>query len=180
MLYAFGFERVGVLACDLYFVNPRPEPGQEGPERGVRVEVRMLERGALQGSIYSAQPIAVDRPIWRADLLESVASPPGSLDRAHHHPQFRGWEPGKRHFVPEMSAAPLDFVARRLADLEGMLDAAGIPPAEAGPGDADALRRATPEIVEVVRRLLEGVKAGDLGRPPSDGADLVSARVGWL
>ena len=24
MLYAFGFERVGVLVGDLYFVNPRP------------------------------------------------------------------------------------------------------------------------------------------------------------
>jgi hypothetical protein len=22
MLYAFGFERVGVVVCDLYFVNP--------------------------------------------------------------------------------------------------------------------------------------------------------------
>jgi len=180
MLYAFGFERVGVAVGDLYFVDPRPEPGQEGPERGVRIEVRMLERGELRGSIYSAQPIAVGLPIWRADLLESVDSPPGSLDRAHHHPQFRGWEPGKRHFDPKLSVAPLDFVAGRLADLDGMLDEAGIPLAEVGPGDADALRRAGPEIVEVVRRLLDGVKAGELGRPPSDGADLVSARVGWL
>jgi hypothetical protein len=180
MLYAFGFERVGVVVSDLYFVNPRPEPGQEGPERGVRLEVRLLERGELRGSIYSAQPIAVDRPLWRADLLESVDSPPGSLDRAHHHPQFRGWEPGRRHFVPELSAAPLDFVAGRLADLEGMLAAAGVGRDEVGPGDADALRRGAPEIVDVVRRLLDGVKAGELGRPPSDGADLVSARIGWL
>ena len=72
MLYAFGFERIGVVASDLYFVDPNPGPGQEGPEQGVRVEVRHFERGALQGSIYSAQPIAVERAIWRADLLESV------------------------------------------------------------------------------------------------------------
>ena len=30
MLYAFGFERVGVLVGDLYFVDPRPAKGQEG------------------------------------------------------------------------------------------------------------------------------------------------------
>lgn len=180
MLYAFGFDRVGVVIADLYFVNPRPEPGQEGPERGVRLEVRLLERGELHGSIYSAQPIAVDRPIWRADLLESVESAPGSLDRAHHHPRFSGWEPGKRYFVAEMSLAPLEFVAGRLADLEGMLDESGIPRAEVGPTDPDALRRAVPEIVEVVRRLLDGVRSGELGRAPTDGADPLSARVGWL
>ncbi len=45
MLYAFGFERVGVLAGDLYWVDPRPRPGQVGAERGVRLELRVLERG---------------------------------------------------------------------------------------------------------------------------------------
>jgi len=180
MLYAFGFGRVGVLVSDLYFVNPRPDAGQEGPERGVRLEVRLLEKGEPKGSIYSAQPILVDRPVWRADLLESVASEPGSLDRAHHHPAFRGWEPGRRHFVAEMSAAPLEFVARRLADLEGMLEQSGIPLANADAGDADALRAAAPEIVDAVRRLLDRVKAGELGLPPEDRNELISARVGWL
>jgi len=89
MLYAFGFERVGVVVGDLYFVDPRPAKGQEGAEHGVRVELRVLERGALNGSIYSAQPIEVGRPIWRADLLESVAGRPGSFDRTHYHPVFR-------------------------------------------------------------------------------------------
>ena len=109
MLYAFGFDRIGVLVSDLYFVDPNPGKGQEGPERGVRLEVRMLERGKLHGSIYSAQPISIDRPIWRADLLESVAGPPGSFDRTHHHPAFRGWEPGRRRFVDELTADPLGW-----------------------------------------------------------------------
>src|SRR5687768_3709445 len=65
VLYAFGFERVAVLVGDLYFVNPHPLEGQEGAERGVRLELRMLERRPLQGGIYSAQPIAVERPLWR-------------------------------------------------------------------------------------------------------------------
>ena len=51
MLYAFGFERVGVLVGDLYHLDPRPARGQEGAERGVRVELRVLERGPLKGSI---------------------------------------------------------------------------------------------------------------------------------
>ena len=95
MLYVFGFASIGVVVSDLYFVDPEPGPGQEGAERGVRLEVRMLERGELRGSVYSAQPIAVGRPIWRGDLLESVAGMPGSHDRTHHHPRFTGWEPGR-------------------------------------------------------------------------------------
>jgi hypothetical protein len=43
MLYLFGFHRIGVVLSDLYFVDPNPNPGQEGAERGVRLEVRLLE-----------------------------------------------------------------------------------------------------------------------------------------
>ena len=145
----------------------------------MRLELRMLERRPLRGSIYSAQPILVDRPIWRVDLLEAVASPPGSLDRAHHHPAFDGWEPGERHFVAELSAAPLGHPLERLADLDAVLAQAGVAPDTAGPGDAAALRVALPEIVDVLRRLLDRVAAGELGRPDDD-RDLVSARIGWL
>jgi len=179
MLYAFGFERVGVVVGDLYFLNPRPLPDQPGAERGVRLELRLLERGALRGAIYSAQPIAVDRPLWRVDLLESVASPPGSLDRAHHHPRFRDWDPGPRHFVPELSAAPLAWLAGELSDLDGVLVRAGADPTTAGPSDDEELRRAVPEILDVVRRLLDRVAAGELGGPDDD-RELTSARIGWL
>lgn len=177
MLYAFGFERIGVVASDLYFVDPNPGPGQEGPEQGVRVEIRHFERGELRGSIYSAQPIAVERAIWRADLLESVANP-GTLDRAHHHPRFRGWEPGGRKFVKEMTANPVAWVGKYLSDVEGLLDAAGVPRDEIGATDADDLRTAIPEIMDAVRRLLERVRAGELALPPRDTVD--SARLSWL
>ena len=179
MLYAFGFERLGVVVGDLYFVNPRPLQGQEGAERGVRLELRLLERQPLKGGIYSAQPIAVDRPLWRVDLLESVDSEPGSLDRAHHHLAFDGWEPGKRNFVPELSAAPVEWLAAQLADPDAVLERAGVAPGTVGAGDVASLRAAAPEILDAVSRLLERVAAGELGRPDDD-RELVSARIGWL
>ena len=73
MLYAFGFERVSVLVSDLYFIDPAPLEGQETAERGVRLELRMLERGELKGSIYSAQPIGIGEP--------SVAGGPAGIGR---------------------------------------------------------------------------------------------------
>jgi hypothetical protein len=183
MLYAFGFERVGVLAGDLYFVDPRPAKGQEGAEHGVRVELRVLERGALKGSVYSAQPIEVGRPIWRADLLESVAGRPGSFDRTHYHPVFRDWDPSSRVFARELSADPLGWLGENLADLDGLLAAAGLPADTAGPDDADRLRGVAPEIVAAVRRLLDQVRAGELGAVPRDQTPVgapVSIRAGWL
>src|SRR3984957_16235831 len=170
MLYAFGFERYGVVVGDLYHLDPNPRKGQEGPERGVRLELRVLERGKLRGGIYSAQPIEVGQPVWRADLLESVTGPPGSFDRTHHHPAFRGWEPGRRVFVRELSSDPLGWLGARLADLDGLLASAGFPADAVGPDDAESLLGVGPEIVDVTRRLLEKVHCGELGHPPRDGA----------
>ncbi len=184
MLYAFGFERVGVLVGDLYFVDPQPARGQEDAEHGVRLELRVLERGPLKGSIYSAQPIEVGQPVWRADLLESVAGPPGSFDRTHHHPAFNGWEPGRRVFVRELSADPLGWLGARLADLDGLVASAGFPPDLVGPDDAAGLRGVVPEIIEVTRRLLDKVRSGEFGHPPRDeasaGPGRVGIRAGWL
>ena len=191
MLYAFGFERVGVLVGDLYFVDPQPPRGQEGAEHGVRIELRMLGRMPLRGSIYSAQPIEIGEPVWRADLLETVAGCPGSFDRTHHHPVFSGWDPGRRVFVKELSADPLGWLGEKLADLDGLLAAAGFSPDTAGPDDAQQLREVGPEIVDATRRLLDKVRAGELGNPPRDetsssvaaavsGGEPVSIRTGWL
>ena len=194
MLYAFGFERVGVVAGDMYVIIPSEEgaiiPSQEGAERGVRVEVRLLERGELPGSPYSARPIEVGRPVWRADLLEAADGPPGSLNRAHHHPAFRGWDPGRRVFDPAMTAGPVDWVASELSDLEGLLERAGVPAGEVTAGDAASLRDCLPEIMDAVGRLLRRVRDGELARPPDGKADRAAAprgaepaggvRAGWL
>lgn len=177
MLYAFAFDRIGVLAADLFFVNPDPEEGQEGPEQGVRLEVRQFRRAELRGSVYSATPIEIERPLWRADLLESVSNP-GTLDRAHHHPRFAGWEPGSRQFLPAMTADPLGWVAARLGDLHGLLAGNGSRGVDISAGDAQAVGDAVPQIMAAVERLLAGVRAGELAQPP--GPDLESARLSWL
>jgi len=188
VLYAFGFERVGVVVGDLYFVDPNPGNGQEGPEHGVRLELRVIGCGELKGTVYSAQPIEVGQPIWRADLLESVAGRPGSFDRTHHHPRFTGWNPGRRVFERELSADPLGWLGTQLADLDALLASAGFPAGTAGPSDAEDLRRAVPEIVDATRRLLGKVRSGELGNPPAGEAPAEGAtaggpalvRSGWL
>ena len=178
MLYAFGFERYGVVVGDLYHLDPNPRKGQEGPERGVRLELRVLERGKLRGGIYSAQPITVDEPVWRVDLLESVAGPPASFDRTHHHPAFRGWEPGRRVFVEELSADPVGWLGTKLSDLPGLLEQAGVDKHDSDAADAEALRTSVPEILGAVQRLLDQVHAGALAIPPDQPA--TSIRTGWL
>ena len=179
MLYVFGFERTGVVLSDLYFVDPNPGKGQESAERGVRLEIRLLVRGELQGSIYSAQPIEIGRPVWRVDLLESADGPPGSFDRTHHHPGLRGWEPGRRVFDERLSADPEGWLGSKLSDLEGLLDAVGLGGDPADPGDAESLRGCLPEVLAAVSGLLDRVRAGELGRPPG-GGQLASVRAGWL
>ena len=77
MLAAFGFEALGVVVGDMYFVDPAPLAGQETPERGVRLELRLVDRAEPRGSIYAGVPIAFTRPVWRVDLFGSTESPPG-------------------------------------------------------------------------------------------------------
>jgi hypothetical protein len=179
MLQAFVFERVGIVVGDLYFLDPNPHKGQEGAEHGVRLELRVFDRGDLKGTIYSAMPIEVGRPIWRVDLLESVDGKPGSFNRTHHHPKFNGWDPTGRQFLRELSSDPLGWLAGQLADLPAVLERAEVPPEVADPSDAASLRDIAPAIVGVTGMMLDKVRAGELGLPPADDA-IDSIRNGWL
>jgi hypothetical protein len=178
MLQVFGFDRVGVVAGDIYFIDPHPGPGQEGAERGVRLELRVLEAGDPKGSFYSARPIEVGQPVWRVDLLETADGPAGSLNRAHHHPAMRDWEPCSRVFDKDLSADPVTWLGGQLSDLEAVLERAGIEVDEALAGDAESLRGCVPDVQRAVRGMLDGVKEGRLGRAPE--GEVSMARVGWL
>ncbi|MFI6684230.1 hypothetical protein [Streptomyces sp. NPDC050485] len=182
MLYAFGFERIGVVVSDLYFIDPDPLPGQETPERGVRLELRIFERGELTGSIYSARPITIGRPLWRVDLLQDANAAPNTFDRTHHHPDFDGWDPSPRVFVEDLSLDPLSWLTGKLGNVSSLLKDTNISPDEISASDADGLRTAAPEITDTVRRLLERVWSGELGRPTGNTGSgaVTSMRESWL
>jgi hypothetical protein len=179
MLQLFGFDRIGVVIGDLYFLDPVQKQGQEGAEHGVRLEVRMLEPGELVGSIYSARPIGIAAPVWRADLLETVDGPVGSMNRTHHHPRMQDWEPRGRVFDAELSADPVGWLGKQLSDLEGLLDRAGIEVDATLAADAESLREAVPDVQRVVAMMLDQVKSGRLGTAPP-GEELTGARISWL
>jgi hypothetical protein len=178
MLWSAAFSRIGIVVSDIYFVHPNPPPGQEGAERGVRLEMRVFQRDEPPGSIYSSVPIRVDRPLWRVDLFESVSSPPGSLDRAHHHPRFHGWEPGKRVFVDELSATPIGWLRARFAQIGDVLDYATGPERLAPAEDIDAIVAAGPMVAAVVEQLLHDVAAGRAAKAPAQAGK--SVRSSWL
>jgi hypothetical protein len=162
----------------MYFVDPTPNEGQETPERGGRLELRLVDRAEPQGSIYAGVPIAFTRPVWRVHLFGSTESPPWTLDRAHHHPRFNGWEPWRRNFVPELSADPVSWLANELADPDAMLSRAGVDPTEVSEADKAGLAAAGPEIVATVKRMLDSVKSGELAPVPAE--PVAAARTGWL
>src|ERR1700723_2667217 len=178
MFAAFGFEALGVVVGDMYFVDPTPLAGQETPERGVRLELRLIDRAQPQGAIYAGIRIACTLPVWRVDLFGSTESPPGTLDRAHHHPRFNGWEPARRHFVPELSADPVSWLADQLADPAAVLTRARVDADEVSDADKAGLAAAAPEIVATVKRMLDGVRSGELAPEPAE--PVAAARTGWL
>jgi hypothetical protein len=178
MLRAFAFDRLGVVVGDLYFKDPHPAKGQESPEHGVRLELRVVNRGEPKGTIYAAIPFEVADPVWRVDLLESVDGKPGSYDRTHHHPVFTDWNPGHRVFVRDLTGDPFGWLEAQLTDLPGILERAGFPPDTGTAEDADGLRDSAREISDTARNLLARVRAGELAQPPKETAD--SIRNGWL
>jgi len=165
MLRVFCVGTLAVTVEDLYFLDPDPAPGQDGPERGIRVEMRILEPQPHRGTIYAAQPIVADQAVWRADFLESVDRGPGSKDRMHYHPAMADSEPGRRVFARDLTADPMTWLEGQLADPEALLTAAGIS-AEPHKPAADALRAALPEIIGAATATLEGVRAGRLAVAP--------------
>src|SRR3712207_108492 len=164
---------------DLYFVDPNLDQGASDAERGVRLELRVFERDDLKGSVYSAVPIRIDRPIWRVDMLETTDSTPGSLNRAHHHPRFHGWDPGPRVFVEELSANPLGWIKRRFAAIDEVLQEAQLPAdLRISSADVDALRSAGPVVVAQLEHMLAEVAAGRAGLAPDEHGEFV--RESWL
>src|SRR5438105_3901357 len=122
------------------------------PERGARVEVRLLDDEPHRGTRSAAQRVAIDRPLFRADLFDEVDGPPGNLRKAHFHPHFEGIEPSNRYWADEVKEQPTTWLASELEDLPRLLERAGLDVTNASWIDADAaaLRDAVPMIVDAV------------------------------
>ncbi|OHV36623.1 MULTISPECIES: hypothetical protein [Pseudofrankia] len=162
MLSVFCFDRLAVTVRDMYFVDPDPAPGQDGPERGVRLELRLVEPQPWRGTIYASQRIVVDTSLLRVDLFESVERGPGSRDRVHHHPTMTDNEPGGRVFDRGLTADPISWLRQRLADPMGLLAAAGVEDLAEYQESADELAAGVPHVVDAVAANLEKVRAGEL------------------
>src|SRR6266508_3566354 len=135
MQQAFVFEKVAVL------VFPWSEPMQP-PERGARVEVRLLVDEPRRGSRSAAQRVVIDQPVFRADLFDQVDGPPGNLRSAHFHPRFDGVEPCERDWRDEIRADPIGWLEAQLGDLRQVLEESGVDVTDAQwiEEDAAALR----------------------------------------
>jgi hypothetical protein len=150
---AFVFEKVAVL------VRTWHEP-MNPPERGARVEVRLLADEPWRGTRSAAQRVVIDQPVFRADLFDQVDGPPGNLRSAHFHPRFHGVEPCDRHWRDEIRADPAGWLAAQLGDLRRLLEESGVDVTDAPwlDQDAAALGDAVPSIVAAVDQAWDAVR----------------------
>ena len=153
MRQVFVFEKVAVI------VAPWNEPA-EPPERGARVEVRLLADEPARGSQFAAERVVIDTPVFRADLFDQVDAPPGNLNSAHFHPHFDGIEPCDRHWKSRIKSDPTGWLADELGDLPRLLERGGVnsdDPASIA-RDAAALRAATPAVTAAVESVWQTVR----------------------
>ena len=109
MRQAYVFDGIAVI------VGPWHEP-MDPPERGTRVELRLLENEPKRGSFSAAERVVLDQPVFRADLFDQTNAAPGNLRAAHCHLGFDGIEPTDRVWddaIQEDAAGWLDGAAER-------------------------------------------------------------------
>jgi hypothetical protein len=105
-------------------------------EHGARIEIRELAQHPRRGSESASQLTTVDRPLWRADLFDRLADPPGSFSAAHYHPRFAGNEPCARCWDTALTADPWTWLGDQIASLGTAAGGQGWP---LEPGDAAEL-----------------------------------------
>jgi hypothetical protein len=142
---AFLFETIGITA-QLW-----SEQSSDGQEIGVRVEMQRLDEQPGEGE-YDAVELRLHDPIFRADLFTIDTGASGNFDRAHYH-RFEGRFPGERFFDPALTDSPVTWLADRLSDLDGLLEASGRPELQHA-ADARRVAESAPSIVAAVQELM--------------------------
>jgi hypothetical protein len=151
---AYVFEGIAVL------VAPWHEP-MDPPERGTRVEVRILENEPKRGSRFAAERVVIDAPVFRADLFDQTNAAPGNLRAAHCHLGFDGIEPTDRVWDDAIQEDAAGWLTAQLSDLLGLLARCGLDATGADwlDEDAAALKAAVPAIVAAVEATWAEVRA---------------------
>ncbi|MEQ3549782.1 hypothetical protein WIS52_04810 [Pseudonocardia nematodicida] len=151
------FGSIAVTGEEIDFQDPA-ETGPDVRERGLRIELRMVEPATAAGSVYASTGWAAGPAFCRFDLLESR---PDARDRIHWHPAMTGGEPDDRVFDADLSHDPAGWMRRRLADAGPLLREAGID------GDHDdALRELRAGIAVIGSWIDRGLE--DMRRPWPD------------
>ena len=119
-------------------------------EHGARIELRELAAHPRRGSESAAQLVAVDRPLWRADLFDRLTAVPGTFGVAHYHPQFLGHEPCPWVWDAKLTADPWSWLGDQFAQLGAV---GGTEPWPVNPADGPELTRLSAEIVSLARQL---------------------------
>jgi hypothetical protein len=122
VLQAFVYDEVAVLVRHWFEVGL----SDSHLEHGTRVELRLRAPQPRRGTESAAQLIAVDRPVWRADLFDRLDGTPGGFDAAHFHPRFLGVEPCERNWADEIKKTPWEWLHRQLSDVAAIAATAGV------------------------------------------------------
>lgn len=148
---AWIFERLAVSVARVDFLDPALANRDEVRERGVRLEIRVVD-AISTGSIHASPARHLQPAACRIDLLESAAF---AADRMHWHPQMESGEPGDRTFDKSMVDDPLRWLGDQLRRADKLLTRSGVPIDAQMHADIAAVRQVVPDIVAAVCRGLE-------------------------
>ncbi len=149
MQHIFALSRGAVIVRHWFEINL----DDASMEHGARIEIRELVRHPHRGSESASQLITVDRPLWRADLFDRLADPPGSFAAAHYHPYFTGNEPSPRHWDAALTADPWTWLGDQVASAGAAAGGDGGPGWPLDPEDAAELPGLASAVVETARQL---------------------------
>ena len=145
---------LAVTVTDIDFLDPALAGAADARERGVRLEVRIVDEEPA-GTVYASRALRLSPAVCRIDLLESA---PGAHDRMHWHPVMDAGEPGERVFDPAIGADPQGWLVAVLEDVVGLLRRARVPEPERYAADAGEVAACREEILRRVAAGLERVR----------------------
>ena len=149
MQHIFALSRGAVIVRHWFEINL----DDASMEHGARIEIRELVRHPHRGSESASQLITVDRPLWRADLFDRLADPPGSFAAAHYHPRFTGNEPSARNWDAALTADPWTWLGDQISSVGAAAGGAGDPGWPLDPEDAAELPGLASAVVATARQL---------------------------